>query len=74
MPEDVLVCSQCGATWNNDNGEWKSGENPVNRLTLRRIIVNKPQIVADLSRTNAICRICRCEVVFPVSILVDHGQ
>ncbi|KKR22753.1 MAG: hypothetical protein UT53_C0034G0001 [Candidatus Yanofskybacteria bacterium GW2011_GWD2_39_48] len=74
MLKDVVVCSHCGMSWDNKNGEVIAGENPMNVATLQQIIARNPQIVADLSRTNTICKTCRCEVVFPISVLINGSQ
>ena len=74
MSGDVVICSHCGMSWDDKSGEIVTDENPTNVATLRRIIVNNPQIIADLSRTNTACKMCRCEVVFPISVLTASGQ
>jgi len=74
MSGDVVICSHCGMSWDDKSGGIVTGGNPVNVATLRRIIVRNPQIVADLSRTNTVCKTCRCEVVFPISVLTTNSQ
>ena len=69
MDKDVVVCSGCGRVWDNINGEQETPGNRILTVIIRRAIAYDHDIVAKFSRSNIICTDCRCEVIFPVSVL-----
>jgi hypothetical protein len=69
MDKDVVVCSGCGRVWDNNSGIQETASSSVHTLIIRRAMIYHRDMVATLSRSNIICVNCRCEMVFPASVL-----
>jgi predicted metal-binding protein len=74
MDKDVVVCSGCGRVWDNISGVEESSGNVVLTTVIRRAMIYNRDMVAEFSRSNIICANCRCEIIFPASVLNESAS